>query len=332
LASTDRGTPHDALRIVRQLWPDAESIRHQLSDSELYTTYGEQPTLRAATPIEGSSMHAVRVQGAPTVRFGAFLDGVQRVRIVSHRNGIPIIAGTVAAAVRVRQHRRLVTWMAHPPLVRRSLYIPRAFLKHSALDADHIGEWRIVDTATANKTGQALSRHPAALRACAIECVSTDREAIERELAEAWCVRETTPLYIDGGVNGSARVAAAECAVGVVKSHQTLYADGDALTVVMSLRSGERSSAFRVTPSERARGRAAVMSWYLRVRDPRGEDAMFGLVRIETAETADVTRRADDVSCWVLAEAAPLALPDSRWDKMAYGIRDCEEFLKAISA
>jgi hypothetical protein len=43
-----------------------------------------------------------------------------------------------------------------------------------------------------------------------------------------------------------------------------------------------------------------------------------------------MTERADEVSRWVLAETAPLSLPDGRWDKMAYGIRDCEEFLKAI--
>jgi len=44
----------------------------------------------------------------------------------------------------------------------------------------------------------------------------------------------------------------------------------------------------------------------------------------------DVRRRADEVSGWVLAEVSPLALPDGRWDKMVYGIRDCEEFLRAI--
>jgi hypothetical protein len=27
----------------------------------------------------------------------------------------------------------------------------------------------------------------------------------------------------------------------------------------------------------------------------------------------------------------PLSLPDGRWDKMAYGVRDAEEFLRAIS-
>ena len=95
----------------------------------------------------------------------------------------------------------------------------------------------------------------------------------------------------------------------------------------MALEAGERSSAFRVAPSSRN----AVASWYVRVRPAKGRDALFGLVRVEAAETADITARADEISRWVIAEGAPLALPDGRWDKMAYGIRDTEEYLRAIS-
>jgi hypothetical protein len=35
------------------------------------------------------------------------------------------------------------------------------------------------------------------------------------------------------------------------------------------------------------------------------------------------------VSRWILAETSPVAMPDARWDKMAYGILNCEEYLKA---
>jgi hypothetical protein len=62
-----------------------------------------------------------------------------------------------------------------------------------------------------------------------------------------------------------------------------------------------------------------------------GHDALFGLVRVESAECADMTARADEISRWIIAEGSPLALPDGRWDKMSYGIRDTEEFLRAIS-
>jgi DNA-binding NarL/FixJ family response regulator len=44
----------------------------------------------------------------------------------------------------------------------------------------------------------------------------------------------------------------------------------------------------------------------------------------------ELTARANLISRWILAEASPLALPDGRWDKMVYGIRDCEEFLRAV--
>jgi hypothetical protein len=56
-------------------------------------------------------------------------------------------------------------------------------------------------------------------------------------------------------------------------------------------------------------------------------------VRVEVADAdpARVGARADEVSRWILAEAAPLALPDPRWDKMVYGVRDCEEYLRAGS-
>jgi hypothetical protein len=78
-----------------------------------------------------------------------------------------------------------------------------------------------------------------------------------------------------------------------------------------------------------------VASWYLRLREPSGRDPLWGLVRIEVAppaaaEAATIGRRADQVSRWVLAEASPLSLPDGRWDTMAYGIRDCEQFLRSI--
>jgi hypothetical protein len=63
---------------------------------------------------------------------------------------------------------------------------------------------------------------------------------------------------------------------------------------------------------------------------------MWGLVRVEIAqpsrvEESAIGERADQVSRWIFTEVTPLALPDARWDKMVYGVRDCEEFLRAIT-
>ena len=38
---------------------------------------------------------------------------------------------------------------------------------------------------------------------------------------------------------------------------------------------------------------------------------------------------ADVVSGWLLAETTPISLPDLRWDRLIYPIRDCEQFLRA---
>jgi hypothetical protein len=214
--------------------------------------------------------------------------------------------------------------------VDRKIYAPLRYIPSLAnISPGEAGEanWQIVDTSTADKNGEYPSQHPVALFERATRAVDRDREALEDELAEAWCARGEAPLFVDGGISRSGRVSASSCAIGVIKSHRTLYVEGDALRTVMGLKRGERSSIFRVSP----RSRNSVLSWYLRLRDADGHDPMWGLVRVEAAESERAAERADEVSRWVIAETSPLALPDGRWDKMSYGIRDCEEFLRAIS-
>ena len=328
----------DALRAIRYLLPDAEFIDNPTQEGTLYGgAYSEPPTLRQATVVEGKgSLQAIRVAAKPEVRFKAFLDGIQHVRILSHRRGVPIILGTVAAVIRVREQRRFGTWNGLGPLVARRLYLPRCYLPE--IVATSAGAFEIVDTAAPVANNPRPSRHPGALRACAIDRVRSDRERLEWELASAWCAHDAAPICVDGGISASiyGEEARAACVVGVIKSHQTLYADGEALMTVLSLAPGERSSVFRVESRfPRADGeapsRAGVVSWYLRIRDPRGEDAMFGLIRVEALESAEMSARADEISSWILAESAPLSLPDTRWDKMLYGIQDCEAFLRAIA-
>jgi hypothetical protein len=317
----------DLRRAIESLFPDAEPISGEAPQELSFAgAYEEQPRLERAECIEGSVMRAIRVEGDPEVRFGGFLDGIQRVQMPHHRRGVPIVAGTIAAAIRVRRNRRFVAWGHRTPLVERRLYVP---LEHLPKGASTVFEgFTVVDTSRATSDGSCVSRHPAAMRAVALACVRRDREALERQLAELWCAVSDEPLLMDGGVSGSETVAQSRCVVGVIKSHTTLFADDDTLDVILSLRRGERSSVF----ATRARQRSRVASWYLRMHDPRGHDAMFGLVRIEVAYTDDVVARANDVSRWVLAEASPFALPDARWDRMVYGIRDCEQFLRSIAS
>lgn len=321
-----------ALRLLMQRLPGVSVVEGASSIEPV--VHSDAPILRSAQLVEGTTLRAIKIPNLSRETpsgFGAFLDGAQSVRVVAHHaSGAPIVFGTVSAAVRVRVDRRMATWDKQPPRVERKIYIPLRYLPEMAEPAGAAsanGGWQLVDTSTADRDGEYPSKHPAALLERAIRAVDQDRDRLEDKLAEAWCERAESPLFIDGGINRSERVAKSSSAVGVIKSHRTLYVEGDALPVVLGLEKGERSSIFRVSP----RSRNAVLSWYLRLREREGHDPMWGLVRVEMAECEQAPQRADEVSRWVMAETTPLSLPDGRWDKMAYGVRDCEEFLRAIS-
>jgi hypothetical protein len=292
----------------------------------------DPPNLRPAIIIEGTALRALRIPDfSPEAKsgFGAFLDGTQKVQVVGHRVGLPIVIGTVSAAVRVRVDRRMTTWGDELPRVERKFYLPLRYLPaltDLAADAAQ-ASWQIVDTSTADKSGEYPSQHPAVLLERATRAVEQEREQLEDRMAEAWCARGNSPIFIDGGISRCKSVASSPFAVGVVKSHHTLYVEGDALGIVLGLRKGERTSVFRVSP----RSRNSVMSWYLRLRGGEGRDPLWGLVRVEVAERERASDRANEISRWIMAETTPLSLPDGRWDKLAYGVRDCEEFLRAIS-
>jgi hypothetical protein len=319
-------TPHSIGRLFATIFPDAESVSGE-RPLELTADRSEPPRLIDARVIEGHELRARRVFEPPTVEIAAFLDGRQHSEVVSYRpGGVPVVVGTVGAVVRERRNQRLYTWSHR---VERAIYAPKVHLSSE--------DWRLLSTIglpvrdTTEGQSDPPIGHPLALGEAAIHAVQKDREGLETELAMDWCGRENRQLLIDGGISGVEQVARSQCAVGVVKSHRSLYAQGAALNVVLHLGPSERSSVFLVTSPKRT----SVASWYLRLHDRRGHDPMWGLVRVEVAAPTagredDITRRADEVSRWILAEVSPVALPDARWDKMVYGVRDCEEFLRAV--
>ena len=321
-----------AIRLLMEWLPGASAVEGS-ADLDL-SSRSEQPQLRSAQIVEGNTLRAIKVPDVtPTIvsGFRAFLDGAQKVRMIGRHLNVPLVLGTASAAVRVRVNRRLITWGGRPPRLEQKLYLPLKYLPlltESGSSAPmQYGQFQVVDTSTPDSSGEYPSEHPTTLLERAIRAVDRQRDALEDELAEAWCAIGGAPVYIDGGISRSGRVASSASAIGVIKSHRTLYVEGDALKTVVGLAKGERSSVFLVSP----RSRSEVMSWYLRLRDPAGHDVLWGLVRVEMSRCENPTERANEISRWVLAETSPLALPDGRWDKMSYGIRDCEEFLRAIS-
>jgi hypothetical protein len=313
------------LRRLAALLPDGRPPSGHEAPLERLAVIGEVPRLIRVSTLEGGPIRAHRVFGEAEIGFDAFLDGTQTSRVLDFVGGVAVVYGTVAAVIRIRRNRRLATW--GQPAVARAIYAPRREVPAAYWAA--LGGLGVPLVDTSNEA-LAEPQHPFTLRDAAVHRVQKDREQVEQRLAERWCSLEKGLLFIDGGISGSERVAVSSCTVGVVKSHRTLYAEGEELLRIFELRRAERSSVFRITSPKRI----PVASWYLRLRDPAGRDPLWGLVRVEIAQPKagepGVSRRADEVSRCVLAETAPVTLPDARWDKMVYGVRDCEEFLRAI--
>lgn len=323
---------HDALgTLARAVAPGDGSLEVSLPAQEPGRT-------RAAALLRDAAMRAHPVPAAtdPAAGFAAFLDGVQESRVVAYVGTVPIVHGRTGAVIRARVDRRLVTW-GDGPITEDALYLPFAAVPPEVIDALAATECPLVDST--DETINVDEAHPQQLLRRAVHLVQRGREAQERALADAWCDSAPgVPLYVDGGLPPSAVVLRGGDAIGVIKSHHTLYATGAALGTVMALGAGERSSIVVVE----TRWRDPVASWYLRLRPPGRHDPLWGLVRVEASLAAleavlagegdaadDPDSAADRLSQWVIAESSPLSLPDSRWDTMAYGIRDCEVYLRS---
>lgn len=281
------------------------------------------PRVEAADPLETPTIGVVRPAGEPEVGFAAFLDGIQRSTIVGHfGNTIPVVHGTVAAAIRARAERVLRTW-GTGARVEHALFVPIGFAPAGVADDLRAAGFIVIDTTPSGES----SGHPHELLGFARQAIQQRREEGEAALAAEWCAAERAPLYVDGGIGAYATVAQSAAAVGVIKSHHTLYVEAPLAPLVAGLGVGERTTAFLVSTRKRTR----VASWYLRLRPGDGIDPFSGIVRVEVAEGGFSPERAERVSSWILAEREPVALPDPRWRVMAYGVRDCEQYLRAVA-
>jgi hypothetical protein len=316
-----RSAVHRALAMQSRIRPVVE----QDALLERAPSDGEAPQLLDAQPAEDATGFPRAVGGGEAV-FGAFLDGAQRSFVAAWDGPSPIVAARVSAAIRARVDRRLVRWREP----RAEWWVFADFSRTSNTPWEKlVGSHRLVDLAeTVGGDAGPSVPHPLSVIERARTGVASAREHLERGLARLWCEHEGAPLYVDGGIGSEEAVARSPLAVGVIKSHRVLYASGAALELVLALGEGERSPAFIVAP----RGRSTLLSWYLRLRPTAGRGGLWGLVRVEAAmeESGRVSARADTVSRWVLAETRPLALPDPRWDTMAYGVRGCEDYLRAL--
>jgi hypothetical protein len=99
------------------------------------------------------------------------------------------------------------------------------------------------------------------------------------------------------------------------------------MQVVYGLRKGERSSVFAIVRV----GQLAVYSWFLRLHDPAKGSLLYGLLRVETPAAESLLAHVNALSAWVLEDRVPLSVPDTRYDRLLYPMRDCEQYLRALT-
>jgi hypothetical protein len=273
----------------------------------------EQASISPATLIESGPV-AGRAVGTPVRWPGpvAFLDGTQRIEVVAYAGTAPLLAADVAAAVRERVGRDMRTATA----LRRVLLLgrPEAIsLAGNAIDG--------VETVSLDDAEPA---HPLRDIEAARQAVDAARGEVERQVGDAY--RRGAPhwLVVDGSLAESPSWARDGRMIGVSKSHATLPFEGSDLVTYLQLPAGHRSSIFQPA----SRRRAPVYAWGLRLWPWAEQDLLYGLVRVEAAPEKDTLDRADEISRWLLAERAPISAPDSRWDRLLYGIHGVEEYLR----
>jgi hypothetical protein len=241
-----------------------------------------------------------------------FADGVQRWSVEGHFGIVPVVHAEVAAGVLVREGGRLHC------AVRRG----EEFL---VLPEDRLEPTLHASVATLGLPvlASATSRpHPLVDRWAAAQVVEARREALERAVCLEFLAGTRAPLVVDGGLAGLTGAVGVERAIGVMKQHETQFLDGDDLAVALTLPEGCRSSVFART----LRDGTTTHSWYVRLWAWTGEDVLHGLARVEQLNGH---REVDRVSRWLLAERAPIAGRDPRWDRLLYPIHEVETVLRA---
>src|SRR5688572_5236248 len=309
--------------LFRMPIPNLTGIRRRLGVRGLTPAAGlpesssgraEEACIRPARLVEGEVLEYRHVGGAePWPGVLAFLDGVQRMRLVAYAGAAPIYVAEIAAAVRERQAARLRTVVD----AGRVLAIGRPRALEAAGDA--------LDGLVTLALPEDEPPHPVRDLTLAGRALDRARGQLELDVGRRFRGRSDGWLVVDGALSESPDWASDLRTVGVSKSHSALPFDGADLERYLRLPPGHRTSVF----APESRSIAPVLAWALRLWDWESRDLFHGLVRIEVAPANGDPATADLISRRLIAERAPLSTPDPRWDRLLYGIHSVEQYLHA---
>ncbi len=271
----------------------------------------------SATPVEHHILHAIDVGAQRPAPAGtAFMDGIQRYSVVGRFGVTPVVRGYVAAAVMSRQRDALAVELHYSE---EMVVAPLDRMSDRQCDLLRQTGMPLYDSGETDRDHPILDVHLAAI------VVQRRREETEARAAREFLQRSRAGwLVVDGSISGLAGESHAARVLGLIKSHDTQFLQGNDLTTALTLPMGCRSSVF----SRGSRVRGDVHTWYLRLWPWEDHDLLHGLIRLERSPVDRPGPEATEISGWMLSERAPLSTPDGRWDRLIYPIRQVEAYLE----
>ncbi len=308
---------------------DVHAARHEIRDAlaesgAVFGTggargYPEPPIetpFGTAEPMEGDAIAIHALTALPRDRMG-FIDGVQRFTVEGWVGVAPVVRAQVGAAAMVREGRTLA---AVHTVLDEFVVTPRRSLPDGLVDRLETSGFRVLDCESTDRV------HPAMDLRRATGVIERERRRAERLAIAAFRNRHPDDwLVIDGGLRGTGCERDDGPVVGLIKSHETQFLAGVDLERALTLPEGYRTSVFRRHDGDRE----SLPSWYIRLWDWSGQHLLYGLVRLERPADATALEIVDELSGWMLAERAPVASRDHRWDRLLYGIHEAETYAGA---
>jgi len=291
----------------------AVEVHHAEADAPIV-----EPDCEIGTPIP--------VSATETSGFEIFVDGIEVSSVAAWFSGLPLRVGHLAAAAVGRNEREMDDFATER--LETVILVPDAMPAEKQQEIKKLEgvEGRKVLIVESRTDGEAL---PKDWHLVLREAVSKRREELERDvIVEVAAARADAWIAVDGGIaRYRSDLKNASRTVGLVKSHRHYYFTPETVAEsVFPLPEGHRTPVFEAAPSP---DKQATYSWYLRLRASADGPPWFGLVRVEMCDAQAAVSNADDVSAWLLAERAPVSLPDARYDRLIYPIRFIEQYLRS---
>ncbi len=269
--------------------------------------------------------------------FSYFLDGTEKEKILLYEKSIPFVYGYVSAVILKRTDKKMHS--INLEISKENIYLPIKTDEKNPRQKHYFNEdvkkkiKNCENIGTIAKKGKRedFPVYPDEFVQQAHSEIQEKRRVIEKKLTDNWIESKFDDgwLFVDGPLNTmSQKVKESSNIAGIIKSHRTPYFTYEKMYELYSMAKGERSSVFQII--DNSGKKKEVYTWYLRIHtDKRNGVNDFGIIRVEIPTKKELLKKVDEISSWILLETKPVGFPASRWDRMIYPIKYCEDYLKS---